>query len=105
MVKTEIESVIKKYINVLNDTGMDIKEAYIYGSCARGEDNADSDIDVMLVSDIFDTDDDKILSSPWIYTVKVDPRIEPVAVGSRLFNNNTTSPLIEIVKKEGVKIM
>ena len=58
MVKAEIESVVKKYINVLNDTGLNIKQAYIYGSCARGEDNAHSDIDVMLVSDIFDTDDD-----------------------------------------------
>ncbi len=105
MVKAEIESVVKKYINVLNDTGLEIKQAYIYGSCARGENSTDSDIDVMLVSDIFDTDDDSILSRPWIYTVKVDPRIEPVAVGSRRFNTDTGSPLIEIVKKEGVKVM
>ena len=59
----------------------------------------------MLVSDVFDTDDDSILSRPWIYTVKVDPRIEPVAVGSRRFNTDAGSPLIEIVKKEGVKVM
>ena len=105
MVKAEIESVIKKYILILNDTGLNIEHAYIYGSCARGEDSAHSDIDVMLVSDIFDTDDDLILSRPWIYTVKVDPRIEPVAVGSRRFKNDSGSPLIEIVKREGVKIM
>lgn len=105
MVKAEIESVVKKYIHILNDTGLNIKRAYIYGSCARGEDSTHSDIDVMLVSDLFDTDDDLILSRPWIYTVKVDPRIEPVAVGSRRFDTDTGSPLIEIVKKEGVKIM
>lgn len=105
MVKAEIESVVKKYINLLNDTGLNIKLAYIYGSCARGEDNPYSDIDVMLISDKFDTDDDSVLSSPWIYTVKVDSRIEPVAVGSRRFNTDTGSPLIEMVKKEGVKIM
>ncbi len=105
MVKAEIESVVKKYIHILNDTGLKITQAYIYGSCARGENNIHSDIDVMLVSDIFDTDDDSILSRPWIYTVKVDPRIEPVAIGSRRFNTDTGSPLIEIVKKEGVKIM
>jgi predicted nucleotidyltransferase len=105
MVKAEIESVIKKYIHILNDTGLDIKQAYIYGSCARGDNSAESDIDVMLISDIFDTDDDSVLSRPWIYTVKVDPRIEPVAVGSSRFKNDTGSPLIEIVKKEGIKIM
>ena len=59
----------------------------------------------MLVSDLFDTDDDTVLSRPWIYTAKVDPRIEPVAVGSRRSKNDTGSPLIEIVKREGVKIM
>ena len=105
MVKAEIESIIKKYIHILNDKGLNIEEAYIYGSCARGENGTDSDIDVMLVSDMFDTDDDLVLSRPWIYTVQVDPRIEPIAVGSRRFRNNTGSPLIEIVKKEGVKIM
>lgn len=93
-----------KYIHLLNDKGLKIEHAYIYGSCARGENRSDSDIDVMLVSDIFDTDDDLILSRPWIYTVKVDPRIEPVAVGSRRFRDDTGSPLIEIVKEEGVKI-
>lgn len=105
MVKTEIESVVKQYINILNDTGLNIKQAYVYGSCARGEDSADSDIDVMLISDIFDTDDDMILSRSWIYAVKVDPRIEPVAVGSRRFQDDAGSPLIEIVKKEGMRIM
>lgn len=58
MVKAEIESVVKKYIHVLNDKGLNIEHVYIYGSCARGEDSINSDIDVMLVSDIFDTDDD-----------------------------------------------
>ncbi len=105
MVQAEIESIVKKYINVLNNTGLEIKQAYIYGSCVRGENSTDSDIDVMLVSEIFDTDDDSVLSRPWIYTVKVDPRIEPVAIGSRRFNTDAGSPLIEIVKKEGIKIM
>lgn len=105
MVKTEIESVVRKYLNILKETGLNIDHAFIYGSCARGENNADSDIDLMLVSDIFDTDDDKILSSPWIYTLKVDHRIEPFAVGSKRFQSDTGSPLIEIVKKEGIEIM
>lgn len=56
----------------------------------------------LLVSDVFDTDDDSVLSRPWICTVKIDPG---VAVGSRRFNTDTGSPLIETVKKEGVKIM
>ncbi len=105
MVNTEIESVVKQYVAVLNDKGLKIKHAYIYGSCARGENSEKSDIDVMLVSDIFDTDDDQILSKPWIYTIKIDHRIEPVAVGSKRFNCDYGSPLIEIVKKEGVDII
>jgi uncharacterized protein len=105
MVKTEIESVVRKYLSVLKDTGFTIDQAYLYGSCARGENSDTSDIDLMLVSDMFDTDDDGILSRPWIYTVQVDHRIEPFAVGTRRFQSDMGSPLIEIVKKEGIRLM
>jgi predicted nucleotidyltransferase len=40
-----------KIYPVLKDTGFNIDQAYIYGSCARGENSDNSAIDVMLVSD------------------------------------------------------
>jgi len=105
MVKSEIQTVIKRYIAVLKAAGIDVDKTYLYGSCARGENTEHSDIDLLLVSDYFDTDDDKILSSPWLYTVKVDPRIEPLAISSRRFLSDESSPLLGIIKREGIEIM
>jgi predicted nucleotidyltransferase len=104
MVDPGIELIVKKYLNLLAESGIRVDRAFLYGSCARGGSLDSSDIDLMLVSDIFDTDDDMVLSKPWLYTVKVDHRIEPVSVGSRRFDNDSESPLIGIVKKEGIQI-
>ena len=104
MVKREIETIIKNYLSLLKESGINVEHAYLYGSCARGEETEESDIDIMLVSRIFDTDDDRILSRPWIYTVKASPRIEPIAVGAKRFFEDSGSPLIELVKSEGVEI-
>lgn len=49
MVKAEIESIVKEYIAVLNATGINIDQAYIYGSCARGENSENSDIGIGYV--------------------------------------------------------
>ena len=33
---------------------MPVEKAYLYGSYARGEENEESDIDILLVSELFD---------------------------------------------------
>jgi len=43
-----LESVKSKTLNAL---GKDLYRIYLYGSCARGDDNSDSDIDVMIILD------------------------------------------------------
>jgi len=63
----------------------------IYGSYARDEANIDSEIDLLLISSIFDTTDDYILTSPWLYTTQIDPRIEPLAVGLQKFQKDNVS--------------
>jgi hypothetical protein len=61
-------------------------------------------IDVLLVSGIFDTDDDIILSIPWLYASKVDHRIEPLAVGKKRFMTDDISPVLEAVRQGGIEI-
>lgn len=36
--------------------GKDLYQIYLYGSCARGDDNLDSDIDIMIIVDADDED-------------------------------------------------
>ena len=106
MAREEIIKKVLEYIHVLNESGLKIDKAFLFGSVARNEDTMDSDIDVMLVSKVFeDRSDDIAIGEIWRLTRKVDVRIEPFAVGLNRFNHDEVSPLIQLVKKEGIPIV
>jgi predicted nucleotidyltransferase len=104
MVNTEITGIIRKYLHLLAQNGIPVQRAFVYGSYARNEERKDSDIDVMLVSDYFDTTDIYKTSKPWRFAADVDHRIEPVSVSEERFINDDASPLIAVVKQEGIEI-
>lgn len=104
MVQGEILNIIRQYIKNLNAGGMIIQFAYLYGSYARNEATPESDIDVLLVGDVFDTNDDVILSKPWLPKFRNDYRIEPIAIGTKRFETDDISPVIELAKQEGIRI-
>lgn len=104
MGKNEAIEILRKYIRNLNAEGMNIHLAYLYGSHARDEGTSESDIDVVLISDVFDTNDDIILSKPWLPKYRFDYRIEPIAVGTRRFEEDDVSPLLELIRQEGIQI-
>lgn len=105
MSQAEVIILIRNYLEVLKQAGIPVEMAYLYGSYARNEATIESDIDLLLVSSVFDTNDDYVLSSPWLYTTQIDPRIEPYAVGLKKFHTDHISPLLEIVRKEGIRII
>jgi predicted nucleotidyltransferase len=105
MDKEEVIGKVKEYIRILNESGLTIDKAFLYGSAARNEETAHSDIDVLLVSrDFEDRTDDRVFGLIWRLTRKVDSRIEPYAIGLRRFNQDEVSPLLQIVKREGIPI-
>jgi predicted nucleotidyltransferase len=105
MAKDEVIGKVKEYIRILNESGLNIEKAFLYGSAARNEATADSDIDVLLVSRDFENRaDDRAFGLIWRLTKKVDTRIEPYAIGLSRFNKDDVSPLLQIVKKEGIPI-
>ena len=53
-IKPEILIIIKKYLSLLENNGFPIKEAYLYGSYTRNEENKWSDIDIAVISDRFE---------------------------------------------------
>ncbi len=106
MDRKETLSKVSEYIRILNDSGLLIDKAFLFGSAARNDWNEGSDIDVMLVSKRFDdSSDDLAYGLIWKLTRKVDRRIEPFAVGLFRFDNDEVSPLLQIVKKEGIPIV
>ncbi len=104
MVKREIIILIQKFLNYLEQEGISVDRAFLYGSYARGEENEESDIDVLLVSDIFDKNDDKPIGKTWRISRSIDTRIEPYTVGKKKFLTDRFSPLLQLVKKEGIEI-
>lgn len=72
-----IEPIIRQYLRVLRRNGIQPKQAYLYGSHARGTADSDSDIDVAIVSEdlrgsMF-AEQMRLMRLTW----NVDLRIEP----------------------------
>ncbi|MDF1576134.1 MAG: nucleotidyltransferase domain-containing protein [Bacteroidales bacterium] len=106
MDRKETITKVSEYVRILNESGLQIEKAFLFGSAARNEEREESDIDVMLVSKRFDdSSDDKAFGLIWRLTRKVDTRIEPFAVGLSRFDNDENLPLLQIVKKEGISIL
>ncbi len=51
--KNKFVNIVKLLLNSLKQDGIDVSEAYLFGSVVTGSDNEDSDIDVALVSKDF----------------------------------------------------
>ena len=83
---------------------MQIQKAILYGSFANNTANAESDIDVLLVSSKFDESSIEKRAETWLYTIGVDSRIEPFSIGLKNFLSENDSPLLAEIKKSGVEI-
>jgi predicted nucleotidyltransferase len=104
MAQSEVIELLKQYCLLLNISGIKVDKAFLYGSYAHNEATKDSDIDIMLVSKMFDANEADANIKAWSFTRKVDSRIEPYTVGLQQFLNDNDSPLLQIVKKEGIEI-
>ncbi|HBS85607.1 MAG: hypothetical protein A2W91_14410 [Bacteroidetes bacterium GWF2_38_335] len=105
MAQSEVIELLKKYCALLVLSGIPIEKAFLYGSYARGEATENSDIDIMIVSSAFDGTNDEAGIKSWSLTRKIDTRIEPYTVGTKRFLSDNVSPLLQIVKQEGILIV
>lgn len=104
MLQQDAIEIARQYVSNLNKGGLTIYKAFLFGSYARNEASEDSDIDILLVSDIFDTDDDVVLSKPWSPKYRTNYRIEPIAIGRKQFQTEGISVITEVVQREGIEI-
>jgi predicted nucleotidyltransferase len=104
MVSDEVLRKVSIYIAALRDKGITISRVFIFGSQARGTATQESDIDVCIISPLFDEDHYKYAPELWGGTERCEFRIEPVAVGQQRFLTDESSPLIAIVREEGVEV-
>lgn len=104
MAQQQIIDSIRRYLTLLKNEGIYVEEAYLYGSNAKNEASDESDIDVLIVSRDFDNRDDYTAGKVWKLTRKVNSLIEPYMMGRKQFDAEETSPLVQIVKKEGIGV-
>lgn len=104
MVSKSVIETVQRYLSELRKYGVQIDKVFLFGSQARGTAGKESDIDVMLVSSLFDQDRMKYIGKIWVATEVSNFKIEPHVVGLKRFLEDDYSPLIGIVKKEGIEI-
>jgi predicted nucleotidyltransferase len=104
MADQQIINKIKDYIHLLNSEGFGICKAFLYGSFATGYNTESSDIDLMLLSKTIKEGDIAKKSRAWVLTRNIDSRIEPYLINFKRFETDDSSPLVEIVKNEGVEV-
>ena len=105
MAKSEVIELLKSYILLLNTEGISVYKAFLFGSYSTDTASETSDIDVMIVSDKYDENDDIVAGKMWKLTRKVNTKIEPFLIGLNKFQNDNSSPLVSMIKLNGVEIV
>ena len=105
MAQSEVIELLKNYIRILNAEGISVVKAYLFGSYSNNTATEASDIDVMIVSDRYDERDDIASGKTWSLTRKISTKIEPLLIGIKKFNEDKTSPLINMIKTKGIEIV
>jgi predicted nucleotidyltransferase len=99
----KVKSTIDRYLQALNQHNIPIREAILFGSCAKGGYQEWSDIDIALVSDIFEgnriDDKDKIRR----ITLSVSSEIEVIPFSPKDFH--LQNPLAKEILTTGIKLV
>lgn len=109
-VPEKIESIIQEFINGVNEIlGKRVKKIILYGSYARGDYREDSDIDIMILTDLTDEEIIEYRDKIWDYAYDIefdnnfDIRLSPLVKNIDKFNYWLEAlPFYMNVQKEGV---
>ena len=105
MVDRAIVKSVQNYLKAVQREGIAVRFGIVFGSHASGRTDTLSDIDVLVVSPLFDTprnrrDVDRL----WRLAARSDSRIEPIPCGERQWNEDSSSVIVEIARREGETI-
>ena len=90
----------------VRQAGLRAPRAVLFGSHARGDAHRDSDIDIPVIAPEFDQPyDSERVDLLWALRASTDSRIEPMPVGERQWQEDDTSMIIEIARREGQDIL
>ncbi len=105
MAAKSLVEIVRDYLGLLAAAGIPSPSGVLFGSFAREDETADSDIDLLVVSPVFDGEKKRdLVDTLWRMTWRADSRIEPIPVGAREFESDDGSPLIAAAHREGIVI-
>jgi len=100
---TNALSLLRDFLAQLKQNNIEIKQAYLFGSCARKTNRELSDIDVALVSESFSGIPfyDRQKLNPFILSVSTDIEVHPFCP----YDFTEDDPFVEEIIKTGVKLI
>lgn len=105
MVDESIISVVKDYLKKVSSQGIPVRSGVLIGSQVNGNIDVWSDIDLVVVSPLFDGDYSReFVNRLWRIAARTDNRIEPIPCGEHQWMEDSGNPIIEIARTEGVEI-
>ena len=106
MVDESIVKIVRQYLRTFTEHGITVQHGVIFGSQARGHPDTWSDIDLLVVSPRFDGERGRAdVNLLWRVAARTDSRIEPIPVGQRQFEEDDSSAIIKIARREGQNVL
>lgn len=105
MVDQSVVTSVRTYLHRLREHGLAVRFGVIFGSWASGGAGPWSDIDVLVVSPRFNgTRSRRDVDLLWRQASRSDTRIEPVPCGDQQWEQDDSSPVVELARREGTRV-
>ena len=104
MADQEIIKIIRDYVGLLQNEGIEVVRAILYGSRARGDANEEADIDLALIIKNLNRADFELKRNLLRLAVRIDERLEPVAYSPEDFEQDSWLPLLYSIKTTGLDV-
>ena len=97
-----VTEIVKRFIDELEKNHMPVKEAILFGSYAAGTSNEWSDIDLAIVSDVFEGDRFRDRNKMRGIKLTISSDLEPLPFRSEDFKSE--DPFIKKILETGVRM-
>jgi uncharacterized protein len=105
MVDEAVVKAVQTYLQAVRGQGLAVRFGVVFGSQATGQANEWSDIDVLVVSPHFDLERNRRdVDLLWRLAARTDSRIEPIPCGERQWEEDDSSAIVEIARREGQRV-
>lgn len=105
MLESSVAASVQRYLRAVQDSGIPVRFGVVFGSQVSGHPDEWSDIDLVVVSPLFDQGRNREqIGLLWRLTARVDNRIEPIPCGEHQWEVDDSSAVIEMARRHGQRV-